>query len=298
MADEKAEEKKEEKKEDSARKDEHIDVATEKTGGQSGGQTLDKMLSKLDDCMKKMDAVADSLGKRMDAVDARMDSMTKGDKKDAAKPDAEEKKEEKADAKKDAEPGEAKEVVADKKRKDDDDARKDKKRDDAVADDDEVRKAIAELAKKIPGIEARLPQSLSDSDRNALSDAQARADNAFAQFGERAPHPQIGEKPHEYRRRLFGLLKKHSKTWKDIPEAAVADSAAFEVAEQQVYADAIAAANSGDGVPEGMLREVTRVMTNGSKETRFIGHPSAWMNNFIPTRRALTKLAKPQSMGG
>lgn len=312
MADEKTESKKEEEKKDSARKDEHIDVATEKSSGSVDGQTLDNMLSKLDDCMKKMDAVADHMGKRMDAMEGRMDSMAKDDKHrddkarddkardDSKKRDDEDKEEEeKADAKKDDasrkdkkrddEEGEAKEVVADKKRKDDD-ARDDKKRDDAVADaDEEVRKAIAELSKKIPGIEARLPQPISDADRNTLSDTQARADNVFAQFGERAPHPLWNETPLQYRRRIAKALSKHSTKWKDRFDA-VADSAAFDVIEADIYSDAMIAGSAPDAVPEGMLREVTRTMPNGSKETKFIGHPSAWMNNFIPTRRALTQL--------
>jgi hypothetical protein len=306
MADEKTE-KKEEKKEDSARKDEHIDVATEKSSGGVGGQTLDNMLSKLDDCMKKMDAVADNMGKRMDAMDGRMDAM-KGDAKkdsekeekekaDAAKKDADEKAEkEKADAmakddkaRKDAEgkEGEAEKVAADKKRGD------------AVADsDDAVRKAIAELEKKLPGIESRLPQQISDADRDAMSDAQLRADNVFAQFGERAPHPLWNETPLPYRRRLARSLSKYSPRWKDTFDD-VAESKAFDNIEKDIYADAMTAGSASDGVPDGMLRERTSRMSNGCTETRFTGHISAWMNAFIPTRRALTRLnPKPQQFGG
>lgn len=330
MADEKTESKKEEKKEDSARKDEHIDVATQKTGGESGGQQLDKMLSKLDDCMKRMDVVADNFGKRMDAVEGRMDSMSKSDKAradSAAKADAvkradghkfSKRRDDDDDAaykaRHDAEEkalcdameagGEAKETVADKAKKRRADAEEeeekerkaDKSRKDAVADDDDVRKAIAELSKKIPGIEAALPRTLSDDDRNALSDAQARADNVFAQLGERAPHPLWNEGPTPYRRRVAKLLAKHSPKWKDHFEA-VADSAAFSVAEEQIYADAMVAAHSGDAIPDGMLRAVTTELGNGAKMTSFRGHPSAWMNGFAPNRRFCTRInSKPQNL--
>jgi 8-oxo-dGTP pyrophosphatase MutT (NUDIX family) len=285
--DQMAEEKKEEKK-DAAKADEHIEPAKQSSGGESGGHALDKMLSKLDDCMKKMDSVSS----RMDA----MEEEKKKDKADAAKADAakkdSEKEEKKEEEKKDAaseEAGKAKEVVADKKRKD---AEEDeKKKMDAKADSNEsLQRAIDELKKQFPTFEARLPKVISDEERNLLSDAQARADNVCAQFGERAPHPLPGESHKDYRRRVALKLKPHSPTWKGVNLEAIADDAAFDVAERQIYADAATAAQAPEAVPEGTLRGVTQTLGNGSKLTRFIGHPSAWMNDFIPTRRALTRL--------
>ena len=238
---------------------ERNDAMSDESGG-SKEVEFDKMLSKLDDCIGKMDAVANSLGQRMDAMDARMDAVVRSDKKreDGKRVDRDNDEFEDQPGR---QPGEAKQVVADGCRRDDD-------------------------AWQPDGSELR----------EAFADAQSKADNALAEWGARAPAPLAGESFRRYRERLLRPLQKYSQVYKDVdlrnfPEVA------FGEAEKAVYADAAIAATRDDLVPEGALRAVTKTLPNGSKETRFFGHPSAWMNHFIPTRRALVRL-NPQGITG
>src|SRR5208282_3791708 len=112
-------------------------------------------------------------------------------KKDAEEEESKKKKEEE----------EAK--AADKKKKDDDDDVK--KRHDSAA----INKRFDELA-------AKIPMSPSDADFEAMTSIQARADDVFHAFGERASRPQNGETPLSYRRRMPSALKRHHPDWKDI----------------------------------------------------------------------------------
>jgi len=309
------EDKKEEKKD--AKADMHNEPAKESSGGESGGQQLDKLLTglhaKLDDCVKKMDA----FGEKCDSVSSRMDAMEEEKKKaDAAgkkRTDEPSEREEMAERikekekKKDAEaeqPTKGEEGEARKDRRKDaeaEDKKEEKKEDakvDAKADSDQsVRDAIADLQKKLPALQASIPMQVSDEDYNTMADIQARADNVFAQLGSRAPRAMNGETPPVYRRRLAKDLQKHSKTWKEIDLSKIND-AALAIAEQQIYSDAGMAAQSPDLVPEGSLRAVTRDLPSGHKETRFYGHPSAWMNSFSSNRRYVTKInqLKPGSL--
>jgi hypothetical protein len=325
-------EKKEEEKKD--RKDEHIDLAKEGGGGGGSGQTLDKMLSHLDDCIKRMDARLDAMGSRMDAMadsmkrddkhrddahrDDKKDDAHRDDKKDAKSDAKDDKKDDdsgkkrddahrddkKDDSKKDAtaeqptkEPGEAKEVVADKKRKD---AAEDKeeKKEDAMADSNsDIRKSLADLQKKIPEIERALPAAMSDADFRGLADAQERADAVFTAWGERAPIPLRGESVTAYRRRIATKLKTHSANWKGIDLDVIADDNAFGIAEKQIYADSLAAAAQPGNVADGQLRAVTRKTPTGHTEITFVGSPNAWMSQFARGRsRFVTKInPKPGS---
>ena len=329
MAEDKKVEEKEEKK-DSTKSDGEIDLAKEGGGGGGSGQHLDKMLSHLDDCIKRMDARLDAMGSRMDAM---ADSMKRDDKhRDDEDKDKEEKKEDsKKDAKRDdahrddkkdddskkrddddarkdkkrddasaeqptKEPGEAKEVVADKKRKDDDDSkRKDdasKKRDDSMADSNsDIRKSLADLQKKIPEIERALPAAMSDADFRGLADAQERADTVFTAWGERAPIPLRGESVLAYRRRVATKQKVHSSNWKGIDLDVITDDNAFAIAEKQIYADSIAASAQPGNVPDGQLRAITRKTPTGHTEITFVGSPHAWMSQFSRGRsRFVTKI--------
>ena len=318
----------EKKEEKTDRKDGEIDLAKEGGGGGGAGQHLDKVLSKLDDCLKKMD----SMSSRMDAMEEetkkdrakRDDDSKKRDdddskRKDAKTDDSHNKDDDsKKDAKKDGEDKDmAKEVVADKKRKDEEEAEKDKakkdaaekeekekaekdkaKKDTAMADsDDAIRKQIADLAAKLPKIEAQLPVQMTDDDYHAMSDAQAGADDVFVALGKRAPIPLRGETVTAYRQRLATTLKTHSKNWKGV-DLKTLNPEAFAIAQQQIYADAMAAANSPDSVPAGMLMPRTRRTETGHTEITFVGSPHAWMGQFARGRsRFVTAInTKPQNI--
>lgn len=300
-------------KDDSKRDDAKRDDASE-------GIMLKKtVMDAIADAMKPFaDAVTsklDSFGKRMDAYDdTRKDGAKKDeeksedDRKDMKRDDAHrddmKRDDARRDAKKDAddpEKTEPEKTVADKAKKDakrdDEDEDKEKEREDARKDartDD-----VGDLRKRLDDLSTRIPKSMGDADYFAMTDAQARADDVFALFGQRAPRPMDGETPAKYERRCVRALKQHSQTWKGVDEksAAFADDAAFNVVRDQVYREASIAARSPSNVPEGQLRMVTR--REGGHEIReFHGSPSTWMNPIAgPTRTFVTKINTPQNGG-
>lgn len=278
MADE--EDKKTEDKADAAKAD------------ADAGTSLDKVLKGID-----------AMNARMDRMDAqRADDQAKADaaKADAAKADADE-DDKKADADEDDKP---KEVVADKKKadagddKDEDDkpAFMDKKKDsdDDMDKDDKKADAIADsvrpLERRLSDVERLLPRNVTDAEYRAMADTQARADAAFQAFGDSAPRPLMGEDHDTYRRRLASKLKAHSPQWKDVNIYAIADSNAFDVIEQSVYADAMSAAMAPASVAPGTLREMVTEDRTGRKSYSFAGEPSSWMNDFAGVRRRVTAI--------
>lgn len=226
------------------------------------GEKLDKLLSMMD-----------SFGKRMDATDARMDAM-EGKKADAAKKDEDEKK------------GEPEKVAADKKA----DASEDKKEEAEDKKADAAPAAYAELSGRLDSISKLIPKSMNDKEYHDMRDTQAQADAIYVAFGQRAPRPLDGENLGGYRRRIAKDLKVHSRNWKDVNIEAFADDAAFSVAEKQIYADAMAAAQNPVDLPEGTLRAVTRADSTGRQITSFYGQPKAWMQAFAGRSMRLVRI--------
>ena len=226
----------------------------------------------------------------MDKMEKRIDSMRKDE--NAGKHGEEENADDKArkDAAEAAEK-EAKEKAEreDRMRKDAAEAaekaeRDDKARKDAETREDSIRKDIRRLDETI----ATLPKAVTDADYAVMADEQARADAVYGGFGERAPAPLQGETTAAYRIRLAKGLQKHSKAWanvvlKDLPVTAL------DVATQQIYADAVVAARSPDGVPVGQLRPIRRSDASGRQITEFVGDPSAWMSDFRTPPRSIAK---------
>ncbi|SUH14972.1 nudix hydrolase [Salmonella enterica subsp. enterica] len=69
-------------------------------------------------------------------------------------------------------------------------------------------------------MKSRVPQELSDEERNEIADTQCKADSVFASFGERAPQPMAGERAIPYRRRIMTRLQNTHliiKKWICIP---------------------------------------------------------------------------------
>lgn len=293
-----------EKKRDDAKRDDA------KRDDADAGQKLDKILTAMDSMSKRMD----SMEKRMDDDDAKRDDARKRD--DAKKRDDEEKeekeKEDRDDAKKrdDArkrdDEGEEKkeepeETVADRKKRDDDSRKDARKRDDAKRDDEEkdekkeeekadAKRDDSDLHDRLARLERRVANPLTDKDFHAMADAQARADDVFALFGQHAPRPLDGETLSLYRRRVAKALKAHSKQWKDVDVGAVVDSVAFDIMEKQIYADAAATARSPIDVPLGTLREMTSRDRTGRLITEFAGAPASWMHTFGGNRMKLASI--------
>lgn len=79
----------------------------------------------------------------------------------------------------------------------------------------------------------RVPQEVSDEERNEIADTQCKADSVFASFGERAPQPMAGERAMPYRRRIMTRLQKYSTDYKEVDLHAIADSQLLTIAEKK-----------------------------------------------------------------
>ncbi len=260
------------------------------------GTKLDKILQCLD-----------SLGKRMDAYDAKMDAEEK-ERKEKEKADAEEKgeekelREEREGDKKDSkrkdgeeeeikERGDPKEMKADKAKKDADEKEEkeekekmDRKDSDTVAT---MQSMLNRALEEIATLKAATPKQRSDDDINSLADIQLRADSIFASHGMKTPHPWSNEEPLAYRRRIATALKKHSSVWKneDLGVIAMSSPTAFNMAEKQIYADAMIAV-TGANNEVGVLREVrSRDPDTGHLIKKYYGDPVSWMGAFSGGRR-------------
>ena len=137
----------------------------------------------------------------------------------------------------------------------------------------------------------RASLSLSDADRAKIADAQMKADSVARAFGDSAPHPTLGESCLAYRRRLVGKFKEHSPAWKSIDLAAISDSA-LDVVEQQVFADAQAAARNPATVTGDTLREIKSTGPGGHQISTFIGPNSAFTRMHKPPVRGFGAIRK------
>ncbi|EMG9487712.1 MULTISPECIES: NUDIX domain-containing protein [Serratia] len=210
------------------------------------------------------------------ALDAR-DSRAKADAEEKAKADAEAEEKAKADA-----------AEADEKAKADAAEAEEKAKADA-AEAEEKAKADSELARiraDMEELKNRVPQEVSDEERNEIADTQCKADSVFASFGERAPQPMAGERAMPYRRRIMTRLQKYSTDYKEVDLHAIADSQLLTIAEKKIYADAQASAASSLE-PGAGLREVVRTDATGRRISNFIGDPSACWAPFQAVSRKL-----------
>lgn len=222
---------------------------------------------------------ADGLTNRMDAFNKRVDAFEEMEKeKEAKKADKRARKDAKKAAKADAE-----KAAADQVKKDADEKEKKEKDDAAKAKAD----AEGDVRKRIADVEARLPKQMTDSDYQAMADAQSKADRVCLMHGIRALRPMDGENLMAYRRRLAGGLKEHSPAWKDIDLRVIADDQAFSNIENTIYADAETAGLNPVAPSEDYLREIIEQDVTGRKISKFVGRPSAWMNQFAAPRRKL-----------
>jgi hypothetical protein len=168
--------------------------------------------------------------------------------------------------------------------KDDDDD--DDKKDDAVKADalTDLRKQVSDQAEVIYRLQAMV-KPRSDDEHAAFADTQARADQVFAGFGERAPRPLEGEHLVDYRKRLATKLKKHSTTWGKVKLSELPESA-FQIAEDTIYNDAISAAANPADLAAGELRMVTKIdPATGVRTNVFYGKESFVKQMGRPGRR-------------
>lgn len=133
-----------------------------------------------------------------------------------------------------------------------------------------------------------MPVELPEATRALFVESQSKAERVHQAFGDSAGAPrwQQGESRDQYRRRLLGKFKAHSR-WKDVELAAISDKA-LDMVETQVYADAMAAATSPASIPEGTLRMSVRADETGRNIRTFHGDPEACWAPFKNPRRIVT----------
>ncbi len=245
-------------------------------GDADAGQKLDKLLShldsvstKLDAAMSRLDAMDEKERAREDAArsdaarrrDSEREEWMKADAEQCARDDAEEETE----REKLKEEGEAEEVAADKARSSRKD-RMDARRRDAEEEERKRMEAARSDSQRDLDIEKRVADAIrlhtkqdTVEEREAKSDAQARADAVYREFGEThgAPPPMSGENSSAYRRRLLKGVQRHSADWSGI-DLGKLDDQTLPIAERRIYADAQVAARNPTDLQDDQLRTIVQ----------------------------------------
>ena len=155
------------------------------------------------------------------------------------------------------------------------------------------RAAADDLRNRLRIIERDLQrnQNMSDptpEEQRQMVKMQGSADPAYQVQGLRAPQALPSELPDEYRRRLADGLKSCHPQWNAINLDDLED-AAFDIAERQIYAAALA--SGPQDLQDGEMREVMKMDNSGHRRTEFFGKPGvSFVKQFTrPARRAKLK---------
>jgi hypothetical protein len=137
-----------------------------------------------------------------------------------------------------------------------------------------MKQEIARLQERLQGL-TRAP---SMEERDELAQVQRRADSVLQQFGEHAEPPLIGESVLAYKQRQANRLKKYCPQLKSVRLDSL-EGPMFEMAEKQIYADAIAAASKPAALPKGRLQAIVDT-SSGHRVTTYRGDPEACWGPF------------------
>lgn len=130
---------------------------------------------------------------------------------------------------------------------------------------DEMRALEAQLER-----DQKTMRPLTVEDEQRMTGWQAEADSVFQLYNRRAPAPNPGERPGQFRRRLLDGLRGCSATWRDKALDSLPDDAIDKIVWPQVLSEARAFGESNESVPPGEVRMVER-MDGGHKITEFKG---------------------------
>jgi hypothetical protein len=113
------------------------------------------------------------------------------------------------------------------------------------------------------------------------NEIQSKAEVIFRALGREAATPLFasGEKIEDFRKRICNRLVQYSPVWRGV-DTTPFSGAALDMAERQIYADAISFAYSPASVPQGELREVIETDRTNRRISKFIGDPSACWDAF------------------
>jgi hypothetical protein len=149
---------------------------------------------------------------------------------------------------------------------------------------------------------ATLPHEQRMRLQSRAKEYQARADEAFCEWGFRAPQPTLDCNPEDYRRDLCVMAKKQlpysddrpspdsTATFRDLRKLKLWSMPAevFAAFEPQIYDACAKAVARNDTVPAGEMREVIRIdPRTGHKEIRFYGRRSFVADLGRPGRRVV-----------
>ena len=262
------------------------------------GDKLDAVLAVLGDLAARMDAMEKELP--APPLVTAADKKRKDDDSKHRKDDDDEEEEEMAKKDDDDESeSEAKAYMmrkADKKRKDDDS----KKRKDAEGSDPKEHGKAGEIKPDDEGMvehpghmefkkdddDEEEEAMRKDEEEAAMCDAQAKADSVYASFGKSASRPLKGEGLLSYRKRLLRGLQAYSDSYKSVNLASIKDAQLLNIAEKQIFNDALMAAKSPTMFAPDQLIEIHEKDRAGRTITKFKGAMEAWLGDFkVPSMR-------------
>jgi len=268
------------------------------------GDKLDAVLAVLGDLAARMDAMekelpAPPLVTAADKKAKKDDDMKKHRKDDDEEAMRDDEEEEMAKKDDDESESEAKAYMmrkADKKRKDDDS----KKRKDAEGSDPKEHGKAGEIKPDDEGMvehpghmefkkdddDEEEEAIRKDEEEAAMCDAQAKADSVYASFGKSASRPLKGEGLLSYRKRLLRGLQAYSDSYKSVNLASIKDAQLLNIAEKQIFNDALMAAKSPTMFAPDQLIEIHEKDRAGRTITKFKGAMEAWLGDFkVPSMR-------------
>jgi hypothetical protein len=167
---------------------------------------------------------------------------------------------------------------------------------DSTEGDSSMSSTIRDLQRQVDALQRQVAPPIEGRDKFIA--AQSRADSALRAIGDAsgAPPPVAGERLLEYRSRLLEPLRKYSVRAKNANLSAIRDANAFDVIEDYIYADAMAAVRNSTIFGRGELRAIREADASGRFITRYIGDGSACWDQFNPpTVRVIRRFNTPGS---
>jgi hypothetical protein len=172
--------------------------------------------------------------------------------------------------------------------------RADKARVDAEAKEkaeNEAKEKADSVAENIAKIERA---QFTEAQRAAFADAQMRADSGYQAWGKQAPHALHGETLRDFKIRLLRPLQQHSKRYAQSALELIGDEAAFQVVNDAIIADSVAA--SCDPAQLGSsLREITTRTPSGHIMTKFVGDAAVTWAPFMGGATKFGRIVRPKS---
>jgi len=254
------------------------------------GDKLDAVLAVLGDLAARMDAMEKELP--APPLVTAADKKRKDDDSKHRKDDDDEEEEEMAKKDDDDESeSEAKAYMmrkADKKRKDAEgsDPKEHGKAGEIKPDDEGMVEHPGHMEFKKDDDDEEEEAMRKDEEEAAMCDAQAKADSVYASFGKSASRPLKGEVLLSYRKRLLRGLQAYSDSYKSVNLASIKDAQLLNIAEKQIFNDALMAAKSPTMFAPDQLIEIHEKDRAGRTITKFKGAMEAWLGDFkVPSMR-------------